>query len=179
MRSSSLYNAIRMLWPVFFATRGASARNRRAGFSLIEITMSIGIMAFGALSILGGMGVGLISLKDARSIQTQATIVAQVRGKLQQMSLTETTGPTSLTTFVSAPLYFSNEGIPTTLTSTDMPAYYTVSLTQGDAAVKGNTGDTTFLSKNAQSVKLTISYPIGAISPTVNEIPLLLARQRQ
>ncbi|PTY02260.1 hypothetical protein DB346_09090 [Verrucomicrobia bacterium LW23] len=170
-----------LLAALFCAYRQSCVKSRsaRGGFSLIEVTFALGIVSFGVLSIVGVMGVGLITLKDARAVQTQATIVAHVRGKLQQMSLTEVSGPKSLNTFVATPMYFTSDGIPTDTTTADLPPYYTVSMVKADAEVDGGDGSPlTFLTRNAQTVKVSITYPYGA-NTTTNDIPLLLARQRQ
>lgn len=60
--------------------------NRSHGFSLIEVTLAIGIIAFGLIAILGLVPVGLNAAKDAAD-DTRTSLIAQdvfnrVRGDL-------------------------------------------------------------------------------------------------
>jgi uncharacterized protein (TIGR02598 family) len=155
------------------------SKHRIAGFSLVEVTMAIGIVTFGVMSIVGVMGVGLDTLKSARDVQTQATILTHVRSQLQQKSLGQAAGPNSLDTFIATPMYFTLEGVPTEAASKTSPYYYEVSFSKAAVKVEGSDGEVTLLSKNAQSVKVSISYPPHASVTRTDEVPLLIARQRE
>lgn len=58
----------------------ANARNKRSlkGFSLIEVTLSVGIAAFGVLSVVGLLPVGLSTLRDSTKQMLEAEILKGV-----------------------------------------------------------------------------------------------------
>lgn len=54
---------------------------RRQGFSLIEVTMAIGLISFAMLSVLGLMPVGLNTLRKAMNQTVEGQIVQKMSGR--------------------------------------------------------------------------------------------------
>ena len=70
---------------------------RRAGFTLIEITLAIGIVAFAFTAILGALPLGLQTVQDSEAQSVAASITQEMQANLQQMSFltNSTSGGTS------------------------------------------------------------------------------------
>jgi uncharacterized protein (TIGR02598 family) len=68
----------------------------RAAFSLIEVTMSIGIVAFAFVAIFGLIPTGLNSFRDAKTISTSNTIAQRRLSELEQLDFDKL-----ITTFAS------------------------------------------------------------------------------
>ena len=88
----------------------------RSGFSLIEVTIAIGIVGFAVLALVGTLGVGSRTLGSAVSYSMQAQITQNVMGslKLSDFSVLTNTSPNG---WNEAKLYFDERGVSTTNTS--------------------------------------------------------------
>lgn len=53
-------------------------------FSLIEVTLAIGVVSFAVVSILGTLSVGLTTIKDAKKDVTHAQIISQISSSVYQ-----------------------------------------------------------------------------------------------
>ena len=62
------------------------SRLRRAGFTLVEVTLATGLVAFALVAILGALPVGLRTVQDAQALQVTGSIAQQMQANLQQMS---------------------------------------------------------------------------------------------
>lgn len=82
----------------------------RGGFSLVEVTIAIGIVSFALLSLLGLLPMGLIVLRDAADQTACAHIVQKVRGDLTHLSSEE------VQNYVTEKKYFNFEGRETNKT---------------------------------------------------------------
>ena len=82
------------------------ARTRRSAFSLIEVVLAIGIIAFAFVSIVGLVPVGLATLNRAIDSTVTSQIVQQLVTEAQQMSYT------NLSNF-SGGRNFDSEGVET------------------------------------------------------------------
>lgn len=56
---------------------------RRAGFSMVEVVVALGIVSFAMVSIFGLLSVGLIASKQSGSDTVLASMMAQVTSRLQ------------------------------------------------------------------------------------------------
>jgi uncharacterized protein (TIGR02598 family) len=69
----------------------AQTHNRRirsrSGFSLIEVTLALGIMAFAAVAIMGLLPIGLTASQRSTSTTAAARLAAEVQSELQQVGL--------------------------------------------------------------------------------------------
>lgn len=76
------------------------------GFSLVEVTLAIGIISFCLLTMLGLLPAGLSALRDAGQETAQSQIVQQISNKAQLMPRED------LDEYVSdAPYYFDETGL--------------------------------------------------------------------
>ena len=91
-------------------TTTASARS---GFSLIEVTIAIGIVGFAVLALVGTMGVGSRTLGSAVSRSMQAQITQNVMGSLKLSDFTMLTN-NSPNGWNGAKLYFDERGVSIT-----------------------------------------------------------------
>lgn len=150
-------------------TSPAYVQRRRSirAFSLIEVVMAIGVVAFALVAIASTLPVGLQSMRDSQNDQATATIENQLRGELQEISFVSTNAVSScLTDLPGQKYYYTVEGVKTTSTSTTMLPYYQAAFAVTDAAVNGKAYDATTLTKpnNAAVVTITLTYPYPALS---------------
>ncbi|MEM6820358.1 MAG: Verru_Chthon cassette protein B [Verrucomicrobiota bacterium] len=80
----------------------------RRGFSLVEVTMSLGILAFGLVTMMGILPLGLNTMRVAADQQVQSNIVQfiEAEAKLYSYDQLTTGNAISNTTF-----YFDSEGL--------------------------------------------------------------------
>ena len=76
----------------------------QAGFSLVEVTLALGILAFALVPMLGMVANGLGSVRAAMNTSVMAEIAQQVRARLGKLN------STALDTQLKQTLYFDNEG---------------------------------------------------------------------
>ena len=60
-------------------------RGRRSGFSLVEVTIAIGIVSFALVTLLGVVPVGLIASQDAMRQTARSQIIKQISSDLGMM----------------------------------------------------------------------------------------------
>ena len=75
------------------ANQPYSAGSRR-GFSLIEVTVALGILSFAMVGIIGLMPVGLGTMRDAIDESTTSLIARRLIGEYQQNAISAITGGT-------------------------------------------------------------------------------------
>lgn len=128
----------------------------RAGFSLVEVTLVIGIVSFAVLSIVGTLSVGLTTIHDAKKDVTHAQIMAQVESTLLQTPFA------NMATYASASgaaLYFDQTGMQLANSS---GAVYSVTLATVPTAYPGvpstlNAIVSPATDPSAYSVQITVS----------------------
>lgn len=151
-------------------------RGKKA-FSLVEITIALGLVAFSMTVILGMLPIGLQSVRESVSQQGISNIVRQIRGELSQIPFSASNGNAaySLASLDQQSLYYTREGLRTDAAGTH--GYFTARIAVDDAQVPG--GDTPTYNSNLQNVKVTISYPLEApIANRQNEVfSIMVARQ--
>lgn len=149
------------------------------GFSLVEITLALGIVSFGLVATLGTMAVGLNTVRDATTQAAVSNIARQLRGDLQQISFnTQSSNAVNIQSLNQTNYYYSQEGVASDASA----AHYKAAFEVAGASVKGTGGSSdvaTFAPESAKMVKVTLSYPQTA--PVSNQkqlvFSLLLAKQ--
>lgn len=158
------------------AQTSAPVRRRKAGFSLVEVALAVGIVGFGMTVIMGVLPVGLASVKDSKLQSAKANISRQLRGEFQQISFKDNTveqGARTIDTLSGEEFFYAQDG---TRVATPAEAYYSAEFEVNQATG----GGTEFGLSNACSVVVTLTYPY--IAPELNrekaKFSLFVARQR-
>lgn len=157
---------------------------RQGAFSLVEITLAMGIVTFSMMVIVGLLPVGLQSMQDSSVQYGMASIRQQISSELQEMPfIASDSNPgysiTALSDSGNARIdYFTRDGVKTTATATGMNTYpyYAATYSTNDPAIPGATSS---YPSNLQMVKVTISYPYQApqSSRQTNVLSFLVAKQ--
>lgn len=93
----------------------------RRGFSLIEVTLALGIVSFGLLVMVGMLPIGLKSIGESMDDSVKTQIIQQITGKLLLTPYGE------IDDFISdGPYYFTEEGI--LQSGNDAATFYQVNL---------------------------------------------------
>lgn len=134
-------------------------------FSLIEVTLAIGIVAFGLLSVTGLLPVALKTVKDSSAQVSMANIALQVRSEIVQTPFTNNLDGVSF--------FYDQEGSKTNADK----GYFSASLAVNTPSVPGV--DSTSYGSNAKSVTVTVRYPQGVPSAgqKTNVFSILAAKQ--
>lgn len=80
------------------------ARLRRQGFSLVEVTISLGLVTFAAMSVMALLPTGLSVMRSAMDQTIEAQIVRTIAGQAVVSNYDNLTA--------ASPLYFDDEGMP-------------------------------------------------------------------
>jgi len=160
-------------------------RARAGGFSLVEITMALGIVACSMLVIVGLLPVGLQSMQDSATQYGIASVSQQIATELQGMPYTTTSGSYAITSLYNPRSangnyteYYTREGILTTSAATTMNTYpyYKATYQPVNPVVAGVTSS---YSANLQNVQVTLTYPLQAAkaSQQTNVLSFFVANQ--
>jgi uncharacterized protein (TIGR02598 family) len=96
------------------------ARFRQAGFSLVEISLAIGIIAFAFVGLIGLLPVGLTTFRDAIDTSNEARIVQSFTSKLLA---TEFSKVPDLSFEKSKEIYYyDEEGMPVDTATDEIPS---------------------------------------------------------
>lgn len=153
--------------------RSPKIRSRRIqAFSLVEITIAVGIVTCSMLVVMGLLPVGLKTLQDSSTQYATATIAQQIVADLQLMPFTPSaSNPNySISAMNGQMNYYTVAG---TKTTTPADSFFTVTFSTNSPAIPG--GSTTYGS-GAQMVKATITYPTQSPQQT-NVLSFLIAKQ--
>jgi len=154
-----------------------SPRARKAqAFSLVEVVLAIGVTSFALLGMVALLPMGLKTSHQAADAMTEAQIVQYARNQL------EMTPFTNLSTWVSNPLYFDNQGLPST--ATDAQQIYKATFAIGDVQLStSGSGAGSILGANANApnaaadatlVQLTIVNRTMAGAAATNVFPIVV-----
>jgi uncharacterized protein (TIGR02598 family) len=83
-----------------------------SGFSLVEVTLAVGIAALGIIAVLGLMPQGLEMSRKTGELSAQRQITEQIVRNLDQKSWSDLTGSNTLFT-----AYYDDQGLETTATA--------------------------------------------------------------
>jgi uncharacterized protein (TIGR02598 family) len=82
-----------------------------SGFTLIEVTIALGLVSFALVGLMGMLPVGLSNFREAMEIQTQTRIAQQIAAELQLTPFQTISDGTFQTAF---PRFYNDEGTPVT-----------------------------------------------------------------
>lgn len=108
---------------------------RSDGFTLVEVTMAIGIISFALLTMIGLMPAGLGALRDSTQQSINAQILQQISSGLVVKSFESRT---DFSAFGGTNLYFDEQAQPLTTSS---KARYKAAITVQNPSLPGVTGD--------------------------------------
>ncbi len=138
------------------------------GFTLVEITLAIGIVGFCLLSILGTLPVELATVREAVVQVGESGIARQIRAQLEQVT------PSSISILTNTTNYYTQQG--TQVFSSDPAnfknAYYSATFVVTDPVV---TGSATNFNSSARTITVTLHYPQIATAQQQTKIFSLLA----
>jgi uncharacterized protein (TIGR02598 family) len=151
MKTTTPFNCF-LPW-VVFRRRCSLQVCSRAGFSLVEVTLALGIVAVGLVSSLGLLGTGLTCFHQSINTTIQAQVIQQVVGDIRQTDFSQlpATGQT---------LYFDAEGVELP-TATTPGIVYTVVVTTSKTTNLPAGSSTT----NLATIKLTITNVSNPLNP--------------
>lgn len=121
----------------------------RSGFSLVEVTMALGIISFALVALVGMLPIGLSNFRQAVETQTQAEIVQQIASEVQQANFSSLWTNNSSPFMGSFRRYYDERGTPVP-TESDPAHLYTVEAdrTTGAANAQLPKGSSTFLNRS-------------------------------
>lgn len=126
-----------------------SPKLRPAGFSLVEVTLALGIVAVSLLSLIGLLPAGLGSLRSAMDQTVHAQVVQRVSAEVASADFASLTNTW---------LYFNEEG--QLLAGTDLStAYYSAQIKSDNPSMPGltNSADLTKIQPYLKRIKIGIS----------------------
>jgi uncharacterized protein (TIGR02598 family) len=138
----------------FFSPRFPSVPH---GFSLVEITLALGIVSLSLVSLIGLLPAGLGVLRESMDQTVHAAIVQRVASGLTLAEFEKLESDT---------LYFDQEG-QLLDTSTDPEARYKVTILKGNPSLPGYAEDDQNLGKQLTRLRIGISRADISDSPTV------------
>jgi uncharacterized protein (TIGR02598 family) len=112
----------------------------RNGFSLVEVTLSLGLVSFALVTMLGLLPTGLSTLRASMNQTVEAQILQSIASRAVISSFTNVTANT---------LYFDDEGLPVD----SQGAYYTANLAPGDCSFPGS-ANAAALTNSLKSLKV-------------------------
>lgn len=115
------------------------------GFSLVEVTISLGLVAFIAVSVIGLLPTGLSAMRNAVSQTVEAQIVRSIAGQSVVANFTNLTA--------GSPFYFDHEG--QSMASADN-ATYTVTVSQHAPVFPGSERAAAGLSESLVNLRIEI-----------------------
>ena len=148
---------------------------KKEAFSLIEVALAIGIVAFSMVLILGLLPVGLRSVQDSTAQLGIATITQQLRADVGQAAFSTITSDLSGQT-----KFYTQDGLLTNQVSAYFSVGFSVLNPSGTSAASGYLpGASATMGQSAQLVQVTIRYPNAApaSSQKKNVFVLLCAKQ--
>ncbi len=143
---------------------------RACGFTLVEVTMAIGIISFAFVATIGLLPVGLSVSRQAIETTIQSQIVQQLTTQALQTDFSQ------LATLSTAdPYYFDDQGKSTSNTSSNYKAGFTVATTTAlpaGASTQKLATVTIFVLNTKGNTVLAASNP--ATSPTARKFTILI-----
>lgn len=158
---------------------------RTRAFSLVEVVLALGVTSFVLMALLGTLPAGVKSVKDSMNDSARACIMQQIRAELEEVSFgsSATASDNIVTTLSQQTNYYSPEGLLLTATGSTVPseAYYQAVFSAGNAQVPStNASPTYFQYESAQSIQVTLIYPLSASAAEQTQATnyLLAAKQK-
>ena len=117
----------------------------QSAFSLIEVTIALGIVAFAMVPIIGLVSTGMKSLRDSMDETVRGEIVRKVSGEALRIPYTRL-----LEEFQNKTFYFNDEGIQQTSSNASTIFLATTALAAPPSLITSDTGIARLLSVNVQ-----------------------------
>lgn len=121
-----------------FPTRPQNPPRRphvRAAFSLVEVTLALGLVAFALISVLGLMPVGLTTMREAMDQTTQSQISRRVAGEMMLTPFSKLDA-----WLANGPIYFDDQGEKQAAENGE--TRYSVEIRRGVSSFPGSSNET-------------------------------------
>lgn len=136
--------------------RGAARSNRIRGFSLVEITIALGIFTFAILSIIGLLSVALNTSEETQRDSSLTTLIRTLNSEVRSATTSN-----SVTALLNGPLYYDLVGKP--VAGGNSNSYFKVTFTHSNQGTNSQTAVKSLLGlKSATNLNIwsaTIAYP--------------------
>ena len=141
-----------------------------SAFSLIEVTLALGMVSFSMLSIIALLPVGLKTFRDSKVETALGGIQRQLRAEVLSVPFAKLIDGT----FTAGKMYFSDEG---TLLTDGNGAYYEASTALTNTPAPGLAGTAT---NSVRTLKVTLVSPYGLPSASLktNSFSIVVANQK-
>lgn len=140
-------------------------------FSLVEVTMAIGIVSFAVLTLVALLPSGLRSVRESANETAISAIVRSVRGELNQASFSD------VTTVLPAQVWYFNEaGNRLDESAPEAERFFQINFSSAQPSAQGVPVN---FEQIMRTLTLTIRYPVFApvVGQTTRTVTLLAARQ--
>ena len=128
----------------FIGSQGLEGK-RRSAFSLIEVTISLGIVAFAMVPIIGLVSTGMKSLRDSMDETVRGEIVRKISGEALRIPYTRLSEE-----FQNKTLFFDDEGVQQSSSNASTIFVATTVLAAPPSLITSDTGIARLLSVNVQ-----------------------------
>lgn len=137
--------------------------HRPSAFSLVEVTLAIGILSFGLLSVIGLMPVGLNTFRQSINTSVGIQISQRLINEKRQTDFATLIAPANATEY----RYFSDEGdeVPATI------AIFVAKITVTDSVAVPSSGISRYTNFSLAKVEVQVAYNPGG--PTTQNASLL------
>ena len=124
------------------------------GFSLIEVTLAMGIISFSLLTILGLMPVGLNTMRQAMDSTQRAQILRRISGEVMVKPWSQIRGTNALD---GTKRFFDDEGQEQNISQTNADTRYWVQFSVTNTIFPGSrNADASFVTNSLQTVKVML-----------------------
>jgi len=138
-----------------------SSRFSQGGFSLVEVVISLGIVGFAFVALLGLMPVGLSTLRDAMNSTTEGMIVKQLAYQARQGNFTNLEA-----TYGGQILYYDEDGTGLT-EAQSAQSYFRISTSVRNSDYPGATVNTASpISRNLKTLHIEITVAPNGVQTT-------------
>jgi len=138
--------------------------SRRYAFSLVEVTLAIGILSFGLLSVIGLMPVGLNTFRQSINTSVGTQISQRLMNEKRQTDFVTLIAPANAIEY----RYFSDEGDEVAVTS----AIFVTKILVANASAVPSSGNSRFTNSSLAKVEVRLAYSPGGSTTLVDAIPL-------
>lgn len=136
----------------------------RSGFSLVEVTLAIGILSFGLLSVIGLMPVGLNAFRQSINASVGTQISQRLMNEKRQTDFVTLIAPANATEY----RYFSDEGDEVPATS----SIFVAKILVANASAVPSSGNSRFTNSSLAKVEVRLTHSPGGSTSLVDASPL-------
>jgi len=139
---------------------------RNHAFSLVEVTLALGILAFGLVSVIGLMPVGLNTFRQSINISVGSQISQRVMNEKRQTDFTTLISSTS-----AEYRYFSDEG-DEIAEANKADAIFVARIAVTNSVAVPSSGSSRFMNYSLAKVEVRLAHSPGGIKTQVDASPL-------